>query len=71
MPPRKKAAPKNQCKLVCCTVSDERVAEIQMDIDHWSPGRYAEENGYGPSCTCTLAAAKEPCILHGDDLPSR
>lgn len=68
MPPRrKKAEPKakRDCKLHCCTVAEERAAEIQQDIDTWHAGEYAEERNYGPACHCGLAGAKEPCTRHG------
>lgn len=65
MPPRKKAAPKNVCKMMCCTVGEDVAADIQADIDRWEAGLWAIENYYGPACHCGLRAAKEVCPRHG------
>lgn len=75
MPPRKKAAPKDQCKLVCCTCPEAATDKIREDLQVWKAGSWAELVNPGPTCTCTLANAREVCILHGgqgstDDLPS-
>jgi hypothetical protein len=68
VPPRKKAPPKNQCKLMCCTTPPGAVERIRADIKVWVAGETAKRVNYGPTCSCTLANAKG-CILHGDDLP--
>lgn len=64
MPPRKRAPRKPDCKLVCCQTPAAAVEKIREDLAGWEAGRWASEIEYGPSCTCTLAAAKEACILH-------
>lgn len=56
---------KSQCKLMCCTTPPEALERIKASLEEWEPGKWSEQNNYGPGCTCTLAAAKEPCQLHG------
>lgn len=47
------------------TLPDLVVARIRASLDRWRPGLWAEENGYGPACTCGLHAAKGVCYRHG------
>lgn len=54
MPPRKKVAPKSQCKLSCCAVSDVVKARIAADAERWEPGLWATENSYSAACICGL-----------------
>ena len=64
MPPKKRAAPKNQCKLHCCVLSDEDRARIKATLDDYRPGQWAEQINYGPACHCGVAGAKEGCPRH-------
>lgn len=59
------AKAKSDCKLHCCALTDADRDRIRGTLTGWEAGKGAIERGYGPTCTCTLAAAKEPCILHG------
>lgn len=70
MPPRKRAAPreskaKQNCKLICCTTPPEALERIREDLKDYRPGRWAEENDYGPACSCGLRGAKGACYRHG------
>lgn len=70
MPPARKRAPreskaKQNCKLICCTTPPEALERIREDLKRYRPGLWAEENAYGPGCTCGLRAAKGECYRHG------
>ena len=55
---------KNQCKLMCCALSDETIAKIRQGIVEWVAGKYAEERQYGPACHCGVRGAKTECPRH-------
>lgn len=52
MPPRKRAAAKNQCKLSCCALTDADRARIKATLDDYYPGKWAELVSPGPACRC-------------------
>ena len=59
MPPRKRAAPreskaKQTCKLICCTTPPEALERIKASVAEHEPGKWAEQNAYGPACRCGL-----------------
>jgi hypothetical protein len=64
--PRESKA-KSTCKLICCTTSPEAIERISESVKDWAPGKWAEENDYGPACTCGLRAwtEREVCQRHG------
>lgn len=54
-----------QCKLHCCALTKADKERIAATMDGYHPGKWAEENAYGPACHCGLRAAKEVCPRHG------
>lgn len=79
MPPRKKAAPKNQCKFHCCALTDEVKASIRESTEEGRGRSMFEDAEPAPMCRCGVPR-KPPgvmryvdddglCVVHPDKPP--
>lgn len=64
MPPRVKKKTAAEIEAEAKAAMMIRIRESLVD---WYPGKWAEEQNYGPACHCGLRGAKEPCTRHGAD----
>jgi hypothetical protein len=49
---------------------DDR-AQLRAQLDRWEAGRWAEEVGYGPACTCGLRGSDTTCLRHPEGRQDR
>ena len=60
-PPKRKTAGELEAEAKAAMI-----ARIRESLVGWYPGKWAEELGYGPTCSCNLRGWKGPCACHGD-----